>query len=84
LAPEPAAARYRALADSVVLALPAEAARWGTYRRDSPAAPTGPGDGYTVEEFWRAETNRVLTEYFPRRREVVENQFRARGLFPEP
>ena len=83
LAPEKAAERYRALADSVALALTAEAARWGNYRRDVQSYKTGPYESYTVEEFWRSETNRILTQYFPQRCEVLANQLRALGLFPD-
>jgi len=84
LTPEMAADRYRALADSVALALTAEAARWGDYRRNASAGPAGRVESQPLEKFWRAETNRILTQYFPRRREVVVKQFRERGLFVEP
>lgn len=83
LAPEKSAERYRALADPVASALTAEAARWGNYRRDVQPYKTGPYETYTVEQHWRPETNRLLTRYFPRRREVLLNQLRERGLFAD-
>jgi hypothetical protein len=81
LAPGKSADRYRILAGSVALALTAEAARWGNYRRDVHPYKTGPYEGYTVEKHWRPEVNRILTRYFPQRRDVLLNQFRERGLF---
>ena len=83
LATEKAAERYRALADSVALALTAEAARWGNYRREVQPYKTGPYESYTVENSWRTETNRILSQYFPQRREILVNQLRARGLFAD-
>ena len=84
LTPEKSVKRYRALADSVASALTAEAARWGNYRRDVHPYKTGPYDGYTVERHWQPEVNRILTGYFPQRRGILLNQFRARGLFVTP
>ena len=81
LTPQKSAERYRVLADSVALAMTAEAARWGNYRRDVHPYKTGPYEGYTVEKHWRPEVNRILTRYFPQRRDVLLNQFRERGLF---
>ena len=82
LEPQAAAERYRALANSVAKALAAEAARWGTYRRDMHPYKSGPYDCYTVEDHWQPEVNRLLTRYFPQRRGIVLDQFRERGLFP--
>jgi hypothetical protein len=82
LAPQAAAERYRALANSVAKALAAEAARWGTYRRDVHPYKSGPYDCYTVEDHWELEVNRLLTRYFPQRRGTVLDHFRERGLFP--
>jgi hypothetical protein len=81
LTPEKSAERYRALAGSVASALTAEAARWGNYRRDVYPYKTGPDEGYSVEKHWQSEVNRILTQYFPQRRDVLLNQFRERGLF---
>lgn len=83
LAPQNCAQRYRELADSISAALTAEAARWGTYRRDVHRYKTGPFEAYSVEQSWRSETNRLLTQYFPQRGTVLLRQFRERGLIGE-
>jgi hypothetical protein len=82
LAPEVSAKRYHVLADSVARALAAEAARWGTYRRDVHQYKNGLFEGYTVEGHWMPEVNRIQTQYFPGRREILLSQFRECGLFP--
>jgi hypothetical protein len=82
LVPKVAAERYRALANSIQKAVPAEAARWGTYRRDVHPYKTGPYERYTCEEHWRGEVSRILNDYFPERLTFLLNQFRERGLFP--
>ena len=82
LSPENCADHYGALTNVVAKALTAEAARWGTYRRDVHQYKSGPFEGYTVEGHWQPEVDRILNEYFPRRREIVLSQFRERGLFP--
>ena len=81
LAPEMSAARYRTLANSVAKTLVAEAARWGTYRRDVHQYKTGPYERYTAEGHWQPEVDRILTRYFPERAGILLNQFRERGLF---
>jgi hypothetical protein len=83
LAPKKAAERYHALAVSVAQAMEAEAARWGNYRRDVQSYKTGPYEAYCVVKHWQPETNRILTRYFPLRREILLNQFRERGLFAD-
>jgi len=81
LAPKIAAERYRALAESIEKAIPAEAARWGAYRRDVHPYKTGPYERYTCEEHWQREVGRILNEYFPERLAFLLDQFRERGLF---
>ncbi len=82
LAPAEAAARYRSLAEILDPAIPAEAARWGHYRRDVHPFKLGPYEIYTREEHWRPEVKRLLEEYFPHRARVVQKQFSAAGLLP--
>jgi hypothetical protein len=82
LAPDVSAERYRTLASSVAKPLLAEAARWGTYRRDVHQYKTGPYERYTVAAHWQPEVHRILTRYFPERRTILLDQFRERGLFP--
>ena len=54
-------------------ALYAEAARWGDYRRDVHQY-TARGQFYTVDNQYAAERNRLLTQYFPYRSDIVLDQ----------
>ncbi|HTI70204.1 MAG TPA: CotH kinase family protein [Candidatus Limnocylindria bacterium] len=83
LSPEVAAARYKALADALETAIPAEAARWGAYRHYIHAFRSGPYEDYTREEHWRPSVQRELTEYFPQRTDTVIKQFREAKLLGE-
>lgn len=74
--------RWLRRADEIELAVVAESARWGDYRRDVHPFEWGPFSLYTRDEFWTPAKNRVLDEYFPRRTETVLEQFRSRGLYP--
>ena len=82
LAPAAAAERFRRLTDSIKPALAAEAARWGSYRLSVHQYKTGPFEPLAVQDQWRAELNRILSQYIPERREILLQQFRERGLFP--
>lgn len=82
LTPPEAAARFAARVLEIEQAIVAESARWGDYRRDVHPYKTGPYELYTPRQHWRPEIKRLLTEYFPRRTEVLVQSFRARGLFP--
>jgi hypothetical protein len=73
LTPKAVAARWMKRATEVDLAIMAESARWGGYRRDPP---------YTRDREWLAEQRRLLENYFPRRTEVVLGQLRSAGLSP--
>ncbi len=84
LTPQAAANRYEHWSRQLDLAMVAESARWGDYRRDAHPYKTGPFELYTREEHWRPEIRRLLTDYFPRRTSVVLRQFEAAGLMPEP
>jgi hypothetical protein len=74
LTPGATAARWMNRAAEVDLAIIAESARWGGYRRDPP---------YTRDDDWLAEQRRLIKSYFPRRTTVVLEQLRAAGLFPK-
>jgi hypothetical protein len=88
LTSEPSAQRYTKRSDAIELAVIAESARWGDYRRDLPAQyqyGTGPYDLYTKDRYWTPEKNRLLTTYFPARTDFVVNLFRnfkPRPLYP--
>ena len=78
---EKAADRFRRLADQVQLAILAESACWGDYRRDVHRYKTGPYEIYTQEDHWQPEVDRLLQAYFPRRTEVLIRQLRAAELY---
>ncbi|MCA9263441.1 MAG: CotH kinase family protein, partial [Planctomycetales bacterium] len=81
LSPEVAAARYAEIANQIELAIVAESARWGDYRRDVHPYSNAPYEFYTPE-FWTTEQTRLQEEYFPVRTDAALNQFIARGWFP--
>lgn len=83
LTPGPAAARFRALAESIETAVVVESARWGDYRRDAHPYKTGPYERYTREDHWRPEVRRLLEEYFPRRTAIFIGQLREAGLWTD-
>jgi len=82
LAPTAAAERFRRLSDSIRPALTVESARWGNYRASVHQYKSGPYDALTRQDHWRPEVDRVLSDYVPKRREILLQQFRERGLFP--
>ena len=82
LSPHVAAARFQSLADSIAKALPAESARWGSYRRDVHPFKTGPYECCTMNEHWQPEVDRIVSQFFPARRDVLLKQLQERGLFP--
>jgi CotH kinase protein/Chitobiase/beta-hexosaminidase C-terminal domain/Lamin Tail Domain len=67
------AARFAALADLVKHAIVGESARWGDQLSNAP---------YTRDEHWTRQRDSLLTGYFPRRSEIVLEQFRNAGLYP--
>jgi hypothetical protein len=84
LSPAAAAKRFRSLADDIDLAVIAESARWGDYRRDVHPYKTGPYELYTRDKHWRPEIDRLLSEYFPRRTAIFLQQLKAAGLYDVP
>ncbi|HSV98794.1 MAG TPA: FN3 associated domain-containing protein [Sedimentisphaerales bacterium] len=82
LTPRRNAERWVRLADEIELAIVAESARWGDYRRDVHPYEWGPYSLYTRDDHWIPAKNRVLDEYFPRRTETVLEQLTSRGLYP--
>ena len=81
LSPEAAAARYQEMVDEIDLAIIAESARWGDYRKD-----VAPSDNdrvlYTRNGHWLPRKEYLMNTYFPQRSGIVLNQFREIGLFP--
>ena len=82
LAPIVATQRFRRLSNSIEAATMLEAARWGNYRASVHQYKSGPYDGLTARDHWRPEVDRILSDYIPKRREILLQQFRERGLFP--
>jgi hypothetical protein len=68
------AQRWIRRAKEVDVAITAESARWGYYRRNTP---------YTRDQDWASEQQRLLKEYFPKRTEIVLQQLQAVGLYPK-
>lgn len=83
LTPEVVQSNWLKRARQVERAVVAESARWGDYRRDVHPFQSGPYELYTRDNHWRAEQNRLLTEYFPRRTSILLGQLHASGLYPE-
>ncbi len=65
---------YENLLDKVDRAVVGESARWGDNHRDWP---------YTRNEEWLTEKFWLLDEFFVERGDVVLEQFRDRGLYPD-
>jgi hypothetical protein len=80
LSPNSTATRYRALAQQIELAVIAESARWGDYRRDVHPYREGPYELYTPR-LCQTETKRLLTEYFPKRGEKFSEHLGAVHLY---
>jgi hypothetical protein len=77
LSPERAADRYALLSEQLSPAMPAEAARWGDYRRAVHPYKEGPYETYTVKEHWKPEVTRLLKDYFPKRSGFVMERLAA-------
>ncbi len=82
LTPEKTARRWLDRADEIDMAIIAESARWGDYRRDAHPYNSGPYYLYTKNDFWLVEQRRLLNQYFPYRTARVLNQYKAIGLYP--
>lgn len=80
LGPESVKSVFLKRAKEIELAIIAESARWGDYRRDKHSYSDGPFELYTPHH-WKAEQERLITGYFPGRSQTVINQFEAEGLF---
>jgi len=81
LTPEAAAARWQNRVDELQLAIVAESARWGDYRRDVHQRNCG-CDLYARDSHWLPEQQRLMNTYFPFRSDIVVGQYRSLGLFP--
>ncbi|UCD27343.1 MAG: chitobiase/beta-hexosaminidase C-terminal domain-containing protein, partial [Planctomycetota bacterium] len=82
LTPQRNIQRWLKRTDELDLAVIAESARWGDYRRDMHSFSSGPYRLYTRNDYWIPEKNRLINDYFPRRTDIAIDQFRSRGLYP--
>jgi len=74
-------ARWIKRSDEVQLAVIAESARWGDYRKDvHPYSGTYPL--YTKNDHWIPQNNHIINNYLPRRTEIALDMFRAFGMYP--
>ncbi len=64
-------ARWQARAAEIYLAVVGESARWGDAKREPP---------YTRDVEWAAERERLLTEFFPYRSDILAEQLQQAGL----
>ncbi len=85
LTPKAMAERYKLRANQLQKAIFAESARWGTYRLHKKDRHNTKNEKlyYTKEEFWTPELKYRLEEYFPQRTDVVIQQLREIGYYPE-
>ncbi|MBN2181917.1 MAG: lamin tail domain-containing protein [Sedimentisphaerales bacterium] len=75
--------RWTKLSDQVQLAVIAESARWGDYRRDVHSYSSGPYYLYTKNDFWIPENNYITNSYLPIRTiKALTKVFRNRGMYP--
>ena len=73
LTPAAASDRWMKRAAQLDVAIIAESARWGDYRRTPP---------YTRDNDWIAEQQRLLTNWFPQRTAIVLEYLRGAGFYP--
>lgn len=84
LTPEATSERWMKRANELDLAIIAESARWGDYRRDVHQYQAyGPFTLYTKNDHWLVEQSRLLTEYFPYRTSTFISQLQQASLFPQ-
>ncbi len=84
LTPDAAIARWMKRANEIDLAIIAESARWGDYRRDvHQNQPQGPFDLYTKNDHWLPAQSFLINSYFPNRTTVFVDQLKQIGIFPD-
>ncbi len=73
LTPGKSQARVQTRAEQINLAIIAESARWGDAKRHPP---------FTKDSAWLPEINWIVNTYLPTRTEIVLNQFKSVGWYP--
>lgn len=81
LTPEACKQRWVKRAGEIDMAIIAESARWGDYRKDVHQISSAPFELYT-KLHWLEEQSFVLNEYFPERTDEFINQLNKAGLYP--
>jgi len=83
LTPASASVRWMDRANQIDLAIIAESARWGDYRRDVHRySAAGPFELYD-KKCWLDQQSYLLNEYFPKRTDEFIKQLRTANLFPD-
>jgi hypothetical protein len=82
LTPDKTIPRWIKWANELDLAIIAESARWGDYRRDVHQYLYGPYELYTKNNHWLVEKSRLLNTYFPVRSDKVLQRYKSDGLYP--
>jgi hypothetical protein len=77
MTPEKAIALCMSRANQIDLAIIGESARWGDQR---PSRATNP---YTKADWWAEVNGYLIRTFFPARTQIVLNQLRSRGLYPQ-
>ncbi|MFW2386008.1 MAG: lamin tail domain-containing protein [Akkermansiaceae bacterium] len=86
LSGQSAEAIWRRRSDDMSLAIVAESARWGDYRRDVQAAggwSSSDFDLYTRNEYYDPIQDYITETYLKQRPAIFLNQLRARNLYPD-
>lgn len=79
LTPDSVIADWERFANEVQPAVFAESARWGDYRRDVRLSSSAL---LYNEAIWQTEKKRLIEEYFPFRSDMLVNQFKTAGMYP--
>jgi len=71
--------RYEKRSEQMELAMIAESARWGDYRRDEidPGAPV-----YTLNDHWAPQRSYMTSSFFPNKVNYVIGAYKGYGLYP--
>jgi hypothetical protein len=80
LTPDSALQRWMRRAQEIEMAIIAESARWGDYRRDVHPY-TSPGDLFT-KDHWLTQQSFLVNQYFPNRTNTFITLLRQANLFP--
>ena len=84
LTPDSVVERWEVRSSQIDVAIIGESARWGDFRRDVDRQGIAPPFELIERDVqWVAERERLMTEYFPVRTEIVVEQYRRASLFPD-